>query len=165
MSRFKEQKRSAIEAGKEKGDVGLAAGEQRVNELQSVKGMIDSIYANVRDDESHEQVRAMEQQYREAGREAYRTEVADVVRDAHGDLERNKSDIADERSRTESAASSISDMQGVTNLARNEAKSAESNLKRSAGEFKDMETITDNIESQQESQSQNIRSRIEGIFG
>ena len=165
MAKFKEQKRQTIEVAKEKGDAGLAQGEQRVRELQSVKSMIDSIYADARDEDTIEQVRAMEQQYREAGREAHRNEVESTVHSAKEDLERNKSDIADERSRTESSINRISDMRGVTDLARNEARSAESNLRRSADEFKNMESTTDNIESQQESQSQNIRSRIESIFG
>ena len=43
MGGFKENKRSAIEKGKEKGDAALAKGEQRVQELQSVKSLIDSI--------------------------------------------------------------------------------------------------------------------------
>jgi flagellar biosynthesis chaperone FliJ len=165
MAKFKEQKRQSIEVAKEKGDGGLAQGEQRVRELQSVKSMIDSIYDTARDEDTREQVKMMEQQYREAGREAHRNEVDSVVRSARDDLERNKSDIADERSRTESSISRIGDMRGVTDLARNEARSAEGNLQRSADEFKNMESTTENIEAEQESRSQNTLSRIESIFG
>jgi hypothetical protein len=43
-------KGGAIERGKEKGDSGIARGEQRVRELQSVKSLIDSM--DVQDDDA-----------------------------------------------------------------------------------------------------------------
>ena len=43
MSGFKENKRANIEKGKAKGLEGIQRGEQRVQELQAVKGLIDSI--------------------------------------------------------------------------------------------------------------------------
>ena len=165
MAKFKEQKKQIIETAKETGDAGLAQGEQRVRELQSVKSMIDSIYAEARDEDTIEQVRAMEQQYRDAGREAHRNEVDSAVRSASDELERNKSDIADERSKTESSISRIGDMRSVTDLARNEARTAEGGLRRSADEFRNMEETTERIESEQEQRSQNTLSRIESIFG
>ena len=164
MPKFKEQKRESIKAAEKKGQDAAMQGEQRISELQYVKSLTDSILAESRDEDTVAQVRALEQQYRDAGREAYRNEVESVVNSARGELEENKSDIADERSRTETSISRIGDMRGATDLARSGASSAESSLQRSADEFRSMESTTDSIVSQQESQSQNIRSRIESIF-
>jgi len=163
MGRFKETKGSAIERGKEKGDAGLARGEQRVRELQSVKSLIDSM--NVQDDTDKSQAEALKSQFRERGKQAYRSEVDNVVKSAKGDLETHKRDIASERGKVEDATRKVSDMRGVTDIARGEAGRVEGNLKQSASEYKNMETKTENIERDQEQKSQNILNRIESIFG
>jgi hypothetical protein len=163
MGRFKEMKGSAIERGKEKGDAGIARGEQRVRELQSVKGMIDSL--DVQDDSDRSQAEALKASYLERGRQAYRSEVDSVVKSAKGDLEANKRDISAERGKVEDAARKVGDMRGVTDIARGEAGKAEGGLKQSAAEYKNMEAKTENIEREQEQKSQNILNRIESIFG
>jgi len=165
MAKFKEQKRSVIEKNERAMSDANMQGERRASEAQSVKSMIDSILAESRDDETREQVQMMEQQYRDAFREAHRDEVETSINYAKENLEQNKSDIADERSRTERSINRIGDMRGVTDLGRSEARSAESNLQRSADEFRNMESTTENIEAEQESRAQNTLNRINSIFG
>jgi hypothetical protein len=163
MGKFKELKRSEIDEGKEKGDAGIARGDQRVRELESIKGLIDTMY--FRDDIDRQQKESLEQSYLQAGREAHEREVKSVVDSAKEDLEVNKEDIAAERSSVENAIDRVGDMQGVTDLARSEARNIEKNLYNSYSEYKDMETVTDNIEAEQEQKTHNILSKIESIFG
>ena len=163
MGKFKEQKRSEISEGKEKGDAGIAKGEQRVRELQSIKSQIDTLY--FQDEIDKQQKEALEQSYLQAGRAAHESEVESVVESARGDLEVNKEEISAERTNVENAIDRVGDMQGTTDLARNEARNVERNLQVSSNEYKDMETVTENIEAEQEQKSQNILNRIESIFG
>lgn len=163
MGKFKEQKRKEIEVNKEQGDAAGAAGEQRVRELQAVKGMIDSAY--FRDDIDKQQFDQLNEAYHQAGVEAHKREVESVVDSARENLEVNKSDIAAERTNVESAIDKIGDMKGVTDLARSEAGNVERNLQVGATEYRDMETITENIEAEQEQKSRSVLNRIESIFG
>ena len=165
MGKFKEQKKQAIEVGKERGDAAVAQGEQRVAELRSVKGMLDNIYNSTDDEDTKNQIKMLEQQYREAGREAHEREVDDVVRSSNEELERNKADIIEERAKTETGIDRINDMKGVTDLARGEARSTEGGLQDSVEDFRNMEKTTEAIESDHENKSQNVRYKIESIFG
>lgn len=162
MGGFKENKRNAIEKGKEKGDTALAKGEQRVQELQSVKSLIDSI--NLEDDEDVEMAESLKESYLEAGKAAHQEEVQEVVDSANQDLEGNKSEVSAEKSNVESAADKVREMQSTTDLARGSASSVESSLRKSVGEYGDMEQQTEQIETELESNSQNILSRIESLF-
>ena len=162
MGGFKESKRDAIEKGKEKGDAALAKGEQRVQELQSVKSLIDSI--NLEDDEDVEMAESLNESYLEAGKAAHQEEVQEVVDSANQDLEGNKSEVSSEKSNVESAAEKVREMQSTTDLARGSASSVESSLRKSVGEYGDMEQQTEQIETELESNSQNILSRIESLF-
>jgi hypothetical protein len=165
MARFKEQKRSVIEKNERAMSEANMQCERRASEAQSVKSMIDNILSESRDEETREQVQMMEQQYRNSFQEAHRSEVEAPISYAKENLEQNKSDIADERTRTERSVSRIGDMRGVTDVGRSEARSAESNLQRSADEFRNMESVTENIEAEQESRAQNTLNRINSIFG
>ena len=162
MGGFKENKRNVIEKGKEKGDTALAKGEQRVQELQSVKSLIDSI--NLEDDEDVEMAESLNESYLEAGKAAHQEEVQEVVDSANQDLEGNKSEVSAEKSNVESAADKVREMQSTTDLARGSASSVESSLRKSVGEYGDMEQQTEQIETELESNSQNILSRIESLF-
>ena len=163
MGSFKENKRSAIEQGKEKGDGGIASGEQRVQELQSVKSLIDSI--SLEDDEDMEMAEGLNESYLEAGKAAHQEETEAVIESANQELEGNKSEISAEKSNVESAADRVREMQSTTDLARSSAQSVESSLSKSASEYGDMEQQTEQIESDLESKSQDILSRIESLFG
>lgn len=162
MGGFKENKRSAIEKGKEKGDAALAKGEQRVQELQTVKSLIDSI--NLEDDEDVEMAESLNESYLEAGKAAHQEEVQEVVDSANQDLEGNKSEITGEKANVESAADRVREMQSTTDLARGSASNVENSLRKSASEYGDMEQQTEQIETELESNSQNILSRIESLF-
>ena len=162
MGGFKENKRSAIEKGKEKGDAALAKGEQRVQELQSVKSLIDSI--NLEDDEDVEMAESLNESYLEAGKAAHQEEVQEVVDSANQDLEGNKSEVSGEKANVESAADRVREMQSTTDLARGSASNVENALRKSASEYGDMEQQTEQIETELESNSQNILSRIESLF-
>lgn len=162
MGGFKENKRNAIEKGKEKGDTALAKGEQRVQELQSIRSLIDSI--NLEDDEDVEMAESLNESYLEAGKAAHQEEVQEVVDSANQDLEGNKSEIFAEKNNVESAADKVREMQSTTDLARGSASSVESSLRKSVGEYADMEQQTEQIETELESNSQNILSRIESLF-
>lgn len=163
MGSFKENKRSAIEKGKEKGAEGISKGEERVQELQSVKSLIDSI--SLEDDEDMEMAESLNESYLEAGKQAHQEEVEAVVQDANQDLEGNKSEISSEKSNVESAAERVREMQSTTDLARGAAQSVENSLRKSVDEYGDMETQTEEIENELTSKSQNILSRIESLFG
>lgn len=162
MGSFKENKRSAIEKGKEKGAEGISKGEERVQELQSVKSLIDSI--SLEDDEDMEMAESLNESYLEAGKQAHQEEVEAVVQDANQDLESNKSEISGEKSNVESAAERVREMQSTTDLARGTAQSVENSLRKSVDEYGDMETQTEEIENELTSKSQNILSRIESLF-
>ena len=151
MGGFKENKRNAIEKG-----------EQRVQELQSVKSLIDSI--NLEDDEDVEMAESLNESQLEAGKAAHQEEVQEVVDSANQDLEGNKSEVSSEKSNVESAAEKVREMQSTTDLARGSASSVESSLRKSVGEYGDMEQQTEQIETELESNSQNILSRIESLF-
>lgn len=163
MGGFKENKRNAIEKGKEKGDVALAKGEQRVQELQSVKSLIDSI--SLEDDEDVDMAESLNESYLEAGKAAHQEEVQEVVNSTNQELEGNKSEISVERGNVEDATEKIREMQRTTDLARGAAQSVESSLRKSVGEYGDMEQQTVQIETELESNAQNILSRIESLFG
>ena len=163
MGSFKENKRSAIEKGKEKGDSGLRKGEQRVLELQSVKNLIDSI--RLEDDEDVEMAESLNESYLEAGKAAHQEEVQEVVDSANQDLEGNRRDVSAEKSNVENAADKIREMQSTTDLARGSAASVENSLRKSVEEYGDMEQQTEQIETELESNSQNILRRIESLFG
>jgi len=163
MGGFKENKRNVIEKGKEKGDTALAKGEQRVQELQSVKNLIDSI--SLEDDEDVEMAESLNESYLEAGKAAHQEEVQEVVNNANQELEGNRSEITSEKGNVESAADKIREMQNTTDLARGAAQSVENSLRKSVGEYGDMEQQTEQIETELESNSQNILSRIESLFG
>ena len=163
MGSFKENKRSAIEKGKEKGDSGLRKGEQRVLELQSVKNLIDSI--RLEDDEDVEMAESLNESYLEAGKAAHQEEVQEVVDSANQDLEGNRRDVSAEKSNVENAADKIREMQSTTDLARGSAASVENSLRKSVEEYGDMEQQTEQIETELESNSQNSLSRIESLFG
>lgn len=162
MGSFKENKRSAIEKGKGKGAEGISKGEERVQELQSVKSLIDSI--SLEDDEDMEIAESLNESYLEAGKQAHQEEVEAVVQDANQDLEGNKSEISSEKSNVESAAERVREMQSTTDLARGTAQSVENSLRKSVDEYGDMETQTEEIENELTSKSQNILSRIESLF-
>lgn len=162
MGGFKENKRNAIEKGKEKGDTALAKGEQRVQELQAVKSLIDSI--NLEDDEDVEKVESLNEAYLEAGKAAHQEEVQEVVDSANQDLEENKSEVSAEKSNVESAADKVREMQSTTDLARGSASSVESSLRKRVGEYGDMEQQTEQVETELESNSQNILSMIKSLF-
>ncbi len=162
MGSFKENKRSAIEKGKEKGAEGISKGEERVQELQSVKSLIDSI--SLEDDEDMEMAESLNESYLEAGKQAHQEEVEAVVQDANQDLEGNKSEISGEKANVESAAERVREMQSTTDLARGAAQSVENSLRKSVDEYGDMETQTEEIENELTSNSQNILSRIESLF-
>lgn len=129
MGGFKENKRNVIERGKEKGDTALAKGEQRVQELQSVKSLIDSI--SLEDDEDVEMAESLNESYLEAGKAAHQEEVQEVVNNANQELEGNRSEITSEKGNVESAADKIREMQGTTDLARGAAQSVENSLRKS----------------------------------
>lgn len=162
MGGFKENKRNTIEKGKEKGDTALAKGEQRVQELQSVKSLIDSI--NLEDDEDVEMAESLNESYLEAGKIAHQEEVQKVVDSANQDLEGNNSEISAEKRNVERASDKVREMQSTTDLARGSASNVESSLRKSVGEYGDMEQQTEQIETELESNSQNILSRIESLF-
>lgn len=163
MGSFKENKRGAIDKGKERGDAGIAKGEQRYQELQAVKSMIDSI--NLEDDEDMEMAESLNESYLEAGKAAHQEEVQEAVDAANQELQDNKSDIASERQNVEHAADKVREMQSTTDLAHGAAQGVENSLEKSATEYSDMEQQTEQIESELESNSQNILSRIESLFG
>lgn len=163
MSSFKENKRSAIEKGKEKGTEGISKGEERVQELQSVKDLIDSI--SLEDDEDMEMAESLNESYLEAGKKAHQEEVEAVVQDANQDLEGNKSEISGEKANVESAAERVREMQSTTDLARSAAQSVENALRKSVDEYGDMETQTEEVENELTSNSQNILNRIVDLFG
>lgn len=162
MGGFRENKRNAIEKGKEKGDAALEKGRQRVQELQSVKSLIDSI--RLEDDEDIEMAESLNESYLEAGKAAHQEEVQEVVNSANQELEGNKSEITSEKGNVESAADKIREMQSTTDLARGAAQSVENSLRKSVEEYGDMERQTEQIETELESNSQNILSRIESLF-
>lgn len=162
MGSFKENHRNAIEKGNEKGNEGLQKGEQRLQELQQVKSLIDSI--KLEDDEDMDMAESLNDSYLEAGKAAHQEEVQEVVDSANQDLEANKGEINDEKNNVENAAETIREMQSTTDLAHNAAQSVESNLRKSVEEYGDMEEQTDEIEEQLTSNSQNILNRIESIF-
>ncbi len=162
MGSFKESKRNAIEKGKEKGTEGLTKGEQRVQELQSVKSLIDSI--NIEDDEDMEMTESLNESYLEAGKSAHQEEVQEVVDNANQELEGNKSEISGEKANVESAAEKVREMQSTTDLARGAAQNVENSLRKSVDEYGDMETQTEEIEDELTSNSQNILNRIESLF-
>lgn len=162
MGNFKENKQNAIEKGREKGAEGISKGEERVQELQSVKSLIDSI--SLEDDEDMEMAESLNESYLEAGKAAHQEEVESVVEAANEELEGNKNEISSEKSNVESAAEKVREMQSTTDLARNSAQSVENSLRRSVDEYGDMETQTEEIESELTSNSQNILSRIESLF-
>jgi len=163
MAGFKEIKKINIEKGKEKGDAGIAKGEQRVQELQIVKEKIDQMHFQDQIDEEHAQV--LKESYKREGKEAYDREVKSVVESVKNDLELNKGEISKEREKVESGIAKVGDMKGATDLARNAASRVEGNLKKSADEYRQMETDTDKIKVEQEQKSRNILSRIENMFG
>lgn len=163
MGSFKENKRSAIEKGNEKGNEGLQKGEQRFQELQQVKSLIDSI--SLEDEEDAEMAEGLNESYLEAGKAAHQEEVQEVVDEANQDLEGNKSEVSGEKANVESAAESVREMQSTTDLARSSAQSVENSLRKSVDEYTDMEQQTEEIEDQLTSGSQDILSRIEGLFG
>lgn len=162
MGSFKENKRNAIEKGREKGTEGISKGEQRVQELQSVKSLIDSI--EIEDDEDMEVAESLNESYLEAGKEAHQEEVQEAVDSATQDLEGNKSEIQGERSNVESAAEKVREMQSTTDLARGAAQNVESALRKSVDEYGDMESQTEEIEDELNTNSQNILNRIESLF-
>lgn len=162
MGGFKENKRNAIEKGNEKGNEGLQKGEQRFQELQQIKSLIDSI--KLEDDEDMDMAESLNESYLEAGKAAHQEEVQEVVDTATQDLEGNKSEISGEKANVESAAESVREMQSTTDLARGAAQSVENQLRKSVDEYGDMEQQTEEIEDQLSSSSQNILSRIEGLF-
>ena len=162
MGSFKENKRNAIEKGREKGVEGISKGEERVAELQSVKSLIDSI--SLEDDEDMEMAESLNESYLEAGKAAHQEEVESAVEAANEELEGNKSEISGEKSNVESAAEKVREMQSTTDLARGSAQSVENSLRKSVEEYGDMETQTEEIESELTSNSQNILSRIESLF-
>ena len=88
MGGFRENKRNAIEKGKKRGDAALEKGRQRVQELQSVKSLIDSI--RLEDDEDIEMAESLNESYLEAGKAAHQEEVQEVVNSANQELEGNK---------------------------------------------------------------------------
>lgn len=163
MGSFKENKREKINEGKEKGDGGITKGEQRVQELQSVKSLIDSI--SLEDEEDMEMAESLNESYREAGKAAHQEEVQSVIESANQELEGNKSEISNEKANVDSAADRVREMQSTTDLARSSAQSVENSITKSSAELGDMEQQTEQIESELESKSEDIRSRIESIFG
>lgn len=163
MGSFKENKRNAIEKGREKGDGGLQKGEQRYQELQAIKSLIDSI--SLEDDEDVEMAESLNDSYLEAGKQAHQEEVESVVNEANQDLETNKGEVSAEKGNVESAAEKVREMQSTTDLARNAAANVEGSLRKSAEEYSDMEKETEDTESQLESHSQEILNRIENLFG
>jgi len=162
MGRFKEQKKQLIEQGKEQGDAGIRQGEQRVRELQQVKGMIDSL--EFEDEADLQQIQMLKEQYREAGIAAHRQEVDSAVKSARQGLETNKQDIHAERGNVERSAKRAGEMKGVSDVGRAAAAAAERNFEQSAGEYGDMEKRTEDIETRQEQSSQDILRRIETMF-
>jgi len=163
MGTFRESKKEKITEFKEKGDAGIAKGEQRYQELQAVKSMIDSI--NLEDDEDMDMAESLNESYLEAGRAAHQEEVQEVVDSANSSLEGNKSEIASERQNVESAADKVKEMKSTTDLARGEASNVETSLEKSAQEYQSMEQQTEQIEGELDSNSQNILNRIESLFG
>lgn len=163
MGSFKENKRSAIEKGTEKGDGGIQKGEQRYQELQAVKSLIDSI--SLEDDEDVEMAESLNDSYLEAGKQAHQEEVESVVSEANQDLEANKGEVSAEKGNVESAAEKVREMQSTTDLVRNAAANVEGSLRKSVEEYSDMEKETEDTESQLESHSQEILNRIESLFG
>ena len=164
MGSFKENKKQAIEKAKEKGDTAIQNFENtRVQELQTVKGLIDSI--SIEDPEDQELVDSLNDSYLEAGKAAHQEEVESVVNEANSELEENKSDISGERSNVEQAADKVREMQSTTDLASGAASSVESSLESSASEYSDMESETEDIEEQLKSNSENILDRIESLLG
>lgn len=162
MGSFKENKVNAIEKGREKGDGGLQKGEQRYQELQTVKSLIDSI--SLEDDEDVEMAESLNDSYLEAGKQAHQEEVESVVNEANQDLENNKGEVSAEKRNVESAADKVREMQSTTDLARNAAANVEGSLRKSVDEYSDMEKETEDTESQLESHSQEILNRIESLF-
>lgn len=162
MSKFKENKRIAIEKGNEKGNEGLQKGEKRFQELQQVKSLIDSI--KLADDDDVDMADSLNKSYLEAGKAAHQEEVQKAVDSAAQDLESNKKEISGEKANVESAAESVKEMQSTTDLARSAAHNVEQALRKSVDEYADMEQQTDEIEKQLSSNSQNILGRIESLF-
>lgn len=162
MGGFKENKINTIEKGNEKGNAGIQSGERRFQELQRVKNLIDSI--KLEDDEDMDMAESLNESYLEAGKVAHQEEVQEVVDNANQDLEGNKREISGEKANVESAAERVREMQSTTDLARGSAQSIENELRKSVNEYEDMEEQTEEIEDQLTSNSQNILSRIEGLF-
>lgn len=162
MGGFKENRGTNIEKAEEKGNEGLQKGEQRFQELQQVKRLIDSI--KLEDDEDRDMAESLNESYLEAGKAAHQEEVQEVVNEATQDLEGNKREISGEKANVEDAAERVREMQSTTDLARGAAQSVENALRKSVDEYGDMEQQTEEIEEQLTNNSENIRSRIEGLF-
>lgn len=162
MGSFKENKRNTIEKGKEKGEGGVRRGEQRYQELQSVKSLIDSI--RLEDDEDVKMAESLNDSYLEAGKQAHQEEVESVVNAANRDLEVNKGEISTEKGNVESAAEKIREMQSTTDLARNAAANVENSLRKSVEDYSDMEKQTEDTEAQLESHSQELLNKIDNLF-
>lgn len=163
MSGFKENKRANIEKGKAKGLEGIQRGEQRVQELQAVKGLIDSI-SRLEGDEDAEMAESLNESYLEAGKAAHQEEVQETVDEANQELEENKAEVSGERQQVEDASEKVREMQSTTDLARGAAQTVESTLRKSVEEYGDMEEQTERVEEELTSNSQNILNRIEGLF-
>ena len=162
MSKFKENKRVAIEKGKEKGNEGLKKGEKRFQELQQVKSLIDSI--KLENDDDTNMVESLNKSYLEAGKAAHQEEVQEVVDSAKKDLESNKSEISAEKTNVEGAAEKVKEMQSTTDLARDASRNVENDLKKSVEEYANMEQQTKEIEDQLTANSQSILNRIHSLL-
>ena len=163
MGNFKENKREKMDEGKEKGESGIAEGENRVEELEGVKRLIDSI--SLEDNEDMEATESLNETYLEAGKAAHQEEVQSVVDSANQGLEDNKNEILAEKSNVDNAVGRVHEMQSTTDLARSSAQSVERSLSKSSNEYKNMEQQTEQIESDLETKSQDILSRIKSVFG
>lgn len=162
MSSFKENKRSAIEKAKETGDEGVRKGEQRFQELQKVKELIDGI--SLEDEEDAALAEGLNESYLEAGKAAFQEEVQTPIETSKQALAENKNEITGEKRNAETASERLTDMQSTTDLARSSARNVENTIKKSVEEYGDMERQTEEIEDQLTSSSQDILSRIEGLF-
>ena len=162
MGSFKEDHKKAIEKSKENGNEKLKKGEKRVQELQTVKNLLDSI--DIEGEQDRQAVESLNDTYLEAGKAAHREEVEKPIESAKNELEENKSEITAEKRNVENAGQSVGEMQNATDLARDSARRVEETLKRSVDEYKGMEQQTDQIEKYLSSESGELLNQIDSIF-
>lgn len=164
MGRVKSGISEKIKEGEEVGKEAVDTGTEMKNEGTEIKGMLDSVDTSMDEDDAAA-IEETNDGYQKDFSEAFEAQ-AEEIADRAAEIEKDAADTADaEKTKVEDASDKLSQMEGVSDIGKSNARSGKSAMDRSASEYEEQAKEAEAISEKCQEEIKNLKSDVDSIFG